>query len=264
MMPLNYTNEETEPSPEENIPLNEKDFIERIDESLANYAHDKLAVKAVTIGTHAGNMVSAYVKPDVGITINGKEMVAATTSILFISSRAIAKISEDKFKYIVNYGPTYILICFLTRNVSVGVILDRNLAELDGIEHFITEIGELALRVSAIIEISDISQSDLFTKIKVEIPDANLIAIITKEGLPIRIQSENLDEARVSAFISAIFGVNALITDEDAEFTTVVGQDQSIIIHRIDNNRLLALSVPSGENSTLMRYVVRIKELINP
>nr|MDO8117774.1 hypothetical protein [Candidatus Sigynarchaeota archaeon] len=239
----------------------EKDFIEKIDELLQKAVKSKLAIKALTVGTHGGNIISSALKPDMGI--NPKEMVAATTSMLFISSKAIVKIADDDFRHVVTFGPKYILICFLTRNVSFGAVLERKLVELDGIESYINELNEVALKISAIIETSDVVEGDVFSKIKVAIPDANVYAIVTKEGLPLKIQAEHIDEARIAAFISAIFNVNTLITSEDAEFTTVFGHDQSIIIHVLDEKRLLAISIESGDTSTIMKYIVKIKELLN-
>nr|MDO8109445.1 hypothetical protein [Candidatus Sigynarchaeota archaeon] len=245
------------------IPEKNKDFIERIEDILQKALREKLAIKALTVGTHGGNIIASCIKPDIK-KFNAKEMVAATTSILFISSKAVTKISDDSLKHVVTYGPSYILTCFLTRNISFGAILERQVVELGGIEAYIDDLNELALKISAIIETSDVEFGDIFSRIKVAIPDATMYAIITKDGLPIKIQSDNVDEARLSAFISAIFNVNNLITGEDAEFTTVIGEEQSTIIHVLDDNRLLAISVPAGGSSSLMKYIVRIKELIKP
>jgi predicted regulator of Ras-like GTPase activity (Roadblock/LC7/MglB family) len=243
------------------IPDSQKDFIERVEDLLDKAIHEKLAIKALSVGTHGGNIIASCIKPDIK-KYNAKEMVAATTSILFISSKAASKIAEDNLKHVITYGPTYILVCFLTRNISFGAILDRQVVELEGIDQYVSDLNELALKISAIIETSDINYGDIFSRIKVAIPDANMYAIVTKDGLPIKIQSDNVDEARLSAFISAIHSVNNLITGEDAEFTTVIGESQSIIIHVLDETRLLAISIPAGISSNLMRYVVRIKELI--
>ncbi len=245
------------------IPESQKDFIERVEELLDEKIKKGLAIKALSVGTHGGNIVASCIKPDIK-KYNAKEMVAATTSILFISSKASSKIAEDNLKHVITYGPTYILACFLTRNISFGAILDRQVVELEGIDQYVLELNELALKISAIIESSDINYGDIFYRIKVAIPDAKMYAIVTKDGLPIKIQSDNIDEARLSAFISAIFNVNNLITGEDAEFTTVIGETQCIIIHVLDEARLLAISIPASGSSNLMRYVVRIKELIKP
>ncbi|HME51893.1 MAG TPA: hypothetical protein VKM55_06730 [Candidatus Lokiarchaeia archaeon] len=244
------------------IPENEKDFIEHIEDLLQKAINDKLALKALTVGTHGGNIIASAIKPDIK-KFNAKEMVAATTSILFISSKATSKISEDTLKYVITYGPSYILVCFLTRNISFGAILERQTVELEGIEPYITDLNELALKLSAIIETSDIDYGDIFSRVKIAIPDARMYAVVTKEGLPIKIQSDSIDEARLAAFMSAIFNINNLVTGENAEFTTVIGEEQSIIIHTLDETRLLAISIPNISNSTdLMKYVVRIKELL--
>ncbi|MFX0098246.1 MAG: hypothetical protein ACFFCS_01610 [Candidatus Hodarchaeota archaeon] len=239
----------------------DKDFIERIEEILQKILDERLAIKGIIVGTHGGTIISSIFRES--FQLNPKEMAAATTSLLFISSKAISKILDDKFKLVTTFSSNYILLCILTRNISFGVILDRKLVELDGIQHYIDEFTETTLRITRIIETSDVSYSDLFTKIQIAIPGASMYAIATKDGLPIKIQSNKLDEARVSAFISAIFNINHLITSEDAEFATVVGDGQSIIIHILDKARILAIGVPSEDNSTLMKYILRIKELIN-
>lgn len=240
------------------------DFIERIEALLEKAMQHRLAVKGITVGTHAGNVIASRFKTGPGPQ-NEKEIVAATTSLLFVSSKAMASISQDTFKRVITFGPTSIIACFLTRNVSFAAILDRKLTELDGIDGHVAELVELALRISAIIETSDVTPEDIFTRIKVSIPDAQTYAVITKDGLPLRIQANDVDEARLSAFISAIYNVNEFITGEHGEFTMVTGSEQSIIIHALDENRLLAIAVPSGDADTtaLMKYVMRIKELLS-
>ncbi|MHA1682094.1 MAG: hypothetical protein ACTSUE_14240 [Promethearchaeota archaeon] len=236
------------------------DFIERIDDMLTKLIDEKLAIKGFTVGSHGGTTITSKFKPD--LEIIPKEMVAATTSLLFISRQAASKILDEDLNLVTTFGANYILLCFLTRNITLGVILARNLVELDGIQQYIDDLKEIALRISAIIETSDIEYGDVFSKIKIAIPDAKIYAITTKEGLPIKIQAETLDEARLAAFISAIFNINDLITHEEPEFTTIVGKGESIIIHSIDKARLLAIAVPTGDNQLLMKYVLRIKSLI--
>lgn len=239
----------------------DKDFIERIEEILHKILEERLAIKGIIVGTHGGTIISSIFRES--FKLNPKEMAAATTSLLFISSKAISKILDDNFKLVTTFSSNYILLCILTRNISFGVILDRKLVELDGIQNYIDEFTETTLRITRIIETSDVSYSDLFTKVQISIPNATMYAIVTKDGLPIKIQSTKLDEARLSAFISAIFNINHLITSEDAEFATIVGAGQSIIIHVLDKARILAIGVPYEDNSTLMKYILRIKELIN-
>ncbi|MHA1371019.1 MAG: hypothetical protein ACTSRA_15060 [Promethearchaeota archaeon] len=240
---------------------NNLDFIEKIDRLFEEIFREpgSIAIKGLIVGSHGGTIITSKFKPDVAL--NAKEIVAATTSMLFISSKAISKILNDKFKLVTSFSQNYILLCILTRNSSFGILFDRKLVELDDFQKRISDMQELALKISAIIETSDLG-GDIFTKIKISIPDAMMYAIITKEGLPIKVQSNLLDEARISAFISAIFTSSKLITQEDAEFTTIIGEKDSIIIHELDKRRLLAIAVPTNNAQTLMRYVLRIKEFV--
>ncbi|MBD3186116.1 hypothetical protein GF325_04750 [Candidatus Bathyarchaeota archaeon] len=244
----------------DDLPFENMDFIERIEALLDGLLEQRLAIKGLTIGSHGGTIIASKFRPELDLT--PKEMVAATTSLLFISRQAILKILDEEIKLVTTFGQDYILLGFLTRNITFGIILERNLIELDGIDQYIDDLKEIALRISAIIETSDVEYGDIFSKIKITIPDASIYAITTREGLPIKIQAETLDEARLAAFISAIFNINDLITHEEPEFTTIVGEEQSIIIHSIDKARLLAIAVPTGDNHQLMKYVLRIKALI--
>ncbi|MHA1792958.1 MAG: hypothetical protein ACTSVI_09970 [Promethearchaeota archaeon] len=246
---------------EDTIIKEEMDFIEHIESLLDKIMDDSLGIRALAVGSHSGTIITSKFR--VMEDIDPKEMVAATASLLFISKQAVGTLLDEELNMVSTFSPTYIFLSYITRNITFGVVLERNLVDLDGIERYIDNLKETALKISAIIEISDIEYGDAFTKIKVAIPDATAYAIITKEGLPLKIQSEKVDDARLAAFISAIFNVNDLITHEEPEFTTLVGEKNSIIIHTLDNTRLLAVAVPTGDNNTLMKYILRIKSLVS-
>ena len=88
-----------------------------------------------------------------------------------------------------------------------------------------------------------------------------MIAIITKDGLPIKVQS-TMPEPILSAISSAIFNLAGILLEQDLEYSIIGGENGSIILHELDQNRLLAIAVPEADEKKLGSYIVRIKTII--
>ena len=59
---------------------------------------------------------------------------------------------------------------------------------------------QFALKISAFVETSELIKEEIFVAIKRAIPSALMIGIITKDGLPIKIQS-TMPEPMISAMM---------------------------------------------------------------
>jgi predicted regulator of Ras-like GTPase activity (Roadblock/LC7/MglB family) len=114
--------------------------------------------------------------------------------------------------------------------------------------------------VTAVIETSDIIKEEIFVAIKRAIPNALVIAIITKDGLPIKIQA-TMAESTISAMISAIYNLSDILIG-GMEFSIIAGENGSIIIHELDESRILCVAVPEADESKLGTYIVKIKAII--
>ena len=139
--------------------------------------------------------------------------------------------------------------------------LNRELAELEGLDTYINLLKKLAIQISAIIETSDLIKEEVFVAIKRAIPNALVIAIITKDGLPIKVQA-TMPEPMLSALSSAIYNLAGVLLGSNLEYSIIGGENGSIIIHELDENRILAIAVPEADERKLGSYIAKIKSII--
>ncbi|MHA1472939.1 MAG: roadblock/LC7 domain-containing protein, partial [Promethearchaeota archaeon] len=102
---------------------------------------------------------------------------------------------------------------------------------------------------------------EIFVAIKRAIPNALAIVIITKDGLPIKVQS-TMPEPTIAAMISAIYNLAGVLLDSGLEFSIIGGDHGSIIIHELDENRILAIAVSEGDEKILRSHIAKIKAII--
>ncbi|MHA1820015.1 MAG: hypothetical protein ACTSVC_06045 [Promethearchaeota archaeon] len=219
---------------------------------------DDLTIKGIVVSTHGGKKIYSYKTEE--SSFNENQLAAATTSLLFISSNLFEKLLNQEVKYTITKGQNLIFLCILTKDITGTVILDRELAELSGISDYKKKMVGLFLKISVIVETSDIVKEDLFVIVKKAIPNAISIAIINKEGLPIKVQSA-LEGPQISAFIYALYQLSNVILNQKAEYTIVSGEYGSIIIQKIDSERILGIAVPESDESNLGKYIAKIQEI---
>ena len=140
--------------------------------------------------------------------------------------------------------------------------LNRELAELEGLlQKYINPLKELALQISAIVETSDVIKEEIFVAVKRAIPNALILAIISKDGLPIKIQS-TMAEPMLSAMSSAIYSLSEVLLEGALEYSIISGENGSIILHELDERRILCVAVPEAAENKLGGYIAKIKKII--
>ena len=123
-------------------------------------------------------------------------------------------------------------------------------------------LKDFALKISAVVETSDFIKEEIFVALKRAIPNTLVLAIITKEGLPIKIQS-TMPEPMLSAMVSAIYSLSTVLIEEGLEFSIIAGLEGSIILHELpDRNRILCIAVPEADEKKIGSYIVKIKKII--
>lgn len=118
------------------------------------------------------------------------------------------------------------------------------------------------MKLSAIIATSDLIKEEIFVAIKRAIPNALVVAIITKDGLPIKVQA-TMPESILSAMTSAIYNLSSVLLEGGLEFSVIGGENGSIIIHELDENRIIAIAVPEADEKKIGSYIARIKTIID-
>jgi predicted regulator of Ras-like GTPase activity (Roadblock/LC7/MglB family) len=234
----------------------EEDLIELINKEIKT----NTGILGISISSHGGSHLASKFKK--ALNLNETEMSAASSSLVFLSSKILQDSLNQQISYNLITGKENIILSILTESIAMISYLNRELAELDGLDSYITELKKFAIQVSAIVETSDLIKEEVFVAIKRAIPNALIIAIITKDGLPIKIQS-TMPEPMLSAMTSAIYNLAGILLGEGLEFSIIGGENGSIIIHELDKNRILAIAVPEADERKLGTYIVKIKSVLS-
>jgi predicted regulator of Ras-like GTPase activity (Roadblock/LC7/MglB family) len=236
-----------------------KELESDISEIIEKELQSSPAILGINVGTPEGTRIASKFKRELKMTTS--EVTAASSSLVFLSSKILKDSLNQKISYNLITGKDKIILSVLNENTTMICYLNRELAELEGLSNYIVKLSKLGLQLSAIIETSDILKEQIFVAIKRAIPNALVIAIITKDGLPIKVQA-TMPEPILSAMTSAIFNLAGVLLEEGLEFSIIGGENGSIIIHELDENRILALAVPEADERKLGSYIAKIKALI--
>ena len=242
-------------SSDENI----KKLNNELSELLEKEINNSKSILGIAISTHGGTYIISKLKKD--ITMTNSEISAASSSLVFISSKILKDSLNQQISYNLITGKKRIILSILTENIALIAYLNREIAELEGLDSYITSLRKFAIQISAFVETSDLIKEEVFVAIKRAIPNALVIAIITKDGLPIKVQA-TMPEPILSAMTSAIFNLAGILLEEGLEFSIIGGENGSIIIHELDESRILAIAVPEADERKLGSYIAKIKSII--
>lgn len=231
------------------------DLSELIDQEL----EDNSAIIGVNVGTHGGTLMAHKFKKVPKLT--EIEIASAASSLLFLSTQMIAGALNQEVSHNIIAGKTTYLLSVLTDSITMIILLNREIAELEGMTQNVETLKNFALKISAIVETSDFIKEEIFVALKRAIPNALVLAIITKEGLPIKIQS-TMPEPMLSAMVSAIYSLSTVLIEEGLEFSIIAGIQGSIILHELEGNRILCIAVPEADEKKIGKYIVKIKKII--
>jgi len=221
--------------------------------------NEKHSILGISVSSHGGTHLASKFKKEIKMTKT--EISAASSSMVFLSSKILHDSLNQKISYNLITGKERIIVSILTENVALMAYLNRELAELEGLDSYINSLKIFAIQISAIIETSDLIKEEIFVAVKRAIPNALVIAIITKDGLPIKIQS-TMPEPILSAMTSAIYNLAGILLEGGLEYSIIGGENGSIIIHELDETRILAIAVPEADERKLGSYIAKIKSLI--
>ncbi|MFX1499668.1 MAG: hypothetical protein ACFFDH_01740 [Promethearchaeota archaeon] len=217
------------------------------------------AIIGINIGTPEGTQITSIFKKEIKMTTG--EVTAANSSLVFLSSKMLRDSLNQEVSYNVITGKDKIILSVLAENITTISYLNRELAELEGLDSYINKLQKLSLQVSAIIETSDILKEEIFKGLKRAIPNTLVLAIITKDGLPIKIQS-TMPEPILSAMVAALYNLSGVLLESHMEYSIIGGENGSVILHDLDENRLLAIAVPESDGRKLGGYIAKIKTII--
>jgi len=233
----------------------EDDIIKLIEKEI----NENSAILGINIGTHGGTFIANSFKQNTILSV--PEISAAASSLLFISSKILNDSLMQEISYNLVTGKKKIILAVMTENITMVSYLNRELAELEGLNQYVSKMKQFALKISAFVETSELIKEEIFVAIKRAIPSALMIGIITKDGLPIKIQSA-MPEPMISAMMSALYNLSDVLLEEDFEYSIIAGNIGSIIIHELEN-RILFIAVPEALESKLGAYIAKIRAIVN-
>ncbi|MHA2036745.1 MAG: hypothetical protein ACW98X_09950 [Promethearchaeota archaeon] len=238
-------------------------IIEELDSDITEIIEKELetssAIMGINIGTPEGSKIASVFKKDLEMSIG--EVTAANSSLVFLSSKMLRDSLNQEVSYNLIIGKEKIVLSILAESITMIIYLDRELAELEGLDSHISRLQKLSLQINAIIETSDILKEEIFKGLKRAIPNTLVLAIITKDGLPIKIQS-TMPEPILSAMVAALYNLSGVLLESGMEYSIIGGENGSVILHDLDENRILALAVPESDERKLGSYIAKIKAII--
>ncbi len=217
------------------------------------------AIMGINIGTPEGTKIASVFKKDLKMTMG--EVTAANSSLVFLSSKMLKDSLNQDVSYNLIMGKEKIVLSILAESITMIIYLDRELAELEGLDSHISRLQKLSLQINAVIETSAILKEEIFKGLKRAIPNTLVLAIITKDGLPIKIQS-TMSEPILSAMVAALYNLSGVLLESGMEYSIIGGENGSVILHDLDENRILALAVPESDERKLGSYIAKIKAII--
>lgn len=235
-------------------------MVSEIEDLIKAFVSETPFIRGITIASLGGKNIYSTFQETFELSQN--ELAASTTSLLFLATNLFEHLLNQQVNYTVTKGEKWILLCILTKAITGSIILDRKLVELAGFNEYKNKILELLLKISAIVETSEVIKEDLFVKIKRAIPNALSIGIINKEGMPIKVQSA-MEGPKLSAFIYAMHQLTNVILRKKAEYTIIGGEFCSFIIHQIDDERILGIAVPENDEQKIGKYIAKLQEIVN-
>jgi predicted regulator of Ras-like GTPase activity (Roadblock/LC7/MglB family) len=238
-------------------------IIEELDSDITEIIEKEIetssAIIGINIGTPEGSKIASVFRKDLDMSIG--EVTAANSSLVFLSSKMLRDSLNQDVSYNLIIGKEKIVLSILAESITMIIYLDRELAELEGIDSHIGRLQKLSLQINAIIETSDIFKEEIFKGLKRAIPNTLVLAIITKDGLPIKVQS-TVPEPILSAMVAALYNLSGVLLESGMEYSIIGGENGSVILHDLDENRILALAVPESDERKLGSYIAKIKAII--
>jgi len=242
---------------------NQDKIVEELQKDVSKIIEEELesssAIMGINIGTPEGTKIASVFKKDLKMTMG--EVTAANSSLVFLSSKMLKDSLNQEVSYNLIIGKEKIVLSILAESITMIVYLDREFADLEGLDSHISRLQKLSLQINAIIETSDILKEEIFKGLKRAIPNTLVLAIITKDGLPIKIQS-TMPEPILSAMVAALYNLSGVLLESGMEYSIIGGENGSVILHDLDESRILALAVPESDERKLGSYIAKIKAII--
>ncbi|MHA1713851.1 MAG: hypothetical protein ACTSW4_07460 [Candidatus Ranarchaeia archaeon] len=212
-----------------------------------------------------GALVTNHEAEPLGFLIRGKgyqqEIInAASAALVSLSKLSFAKMTDDTTQYIMGYTDKTIYITVVSEGDTIlTTLLDQYQMGSTKLDRYFGTLSKTAQRVEGVISASKYAKRSLIGLVKKEIPEATGIAVVSREGVPIAVDTK-LDSALISGLISAFFTSGRSFAKE-LRVSIIIGKhENSLILYSIDDSRILAVIVPKGCGSYI--YIPKIRRIV--
>lgn len=240
----------------------ESHLLAEIEEIINTTMEKHGAIKGISIGTAVATNIFTKLRSGLE-NYSEVELVAAATSFQYIAKNLFEIIVKNKLNSTYVTVENDILLLIIVKDISASIILDRKLAELEGIKVYQKELQDLVVKIAAVVETSDLINEDPFARIKRAVPSAFMVGIISKEGMPIKIEGANMQDALVSSMIAAISNLTNVILKKPMDYSVLQGINGNILVVQFDESRVLTVAVPGDESEKIGLYLAKIAEIIH-
>ncbi len=241
---------------------NDEELIKSISKIIDEAMEENIAIQGFSIGTDIATNIYTKFKP-VLANFNENELIASATSFQYISKNLFTHVAKNDLTSTYLTVNDHVILFGIVKEVSAAVILNRKSAELEGIDKYQAVLSTLLLKIAAFVETSEYITEDPMVKIMRAVPSANYLAIISKEGLPIKVIGEkSVQGPLVGSQVSALSNLTQVMMKSSMDYAILQGKGANIMIVQFDSERILAISIPEHEKSNIGQYLARIKEII--
>lgn len=219
------------------------------------------AIKGISIGTDIATNI--FTKLDKNLdNFSGVQLIASATSFQGIASNLYNQMGKNQLKSTYVTVDNFVLVIHIVKEVSGAAILDRKLAELEGVEKIQKNLKKMIMKIATFVETSDFIKDDLFVKITQALPSALSLILVTKEGMPIKSIGKHISELMVSSMVAALSNITHVMLKSSMDYTIIEGDGSIIIIIQLDIERILAVSFPEQEKANIGHHLALIKVII--
>ncbi len=183
-------------------------------------------------------------------------LTAASAASVSLSKISFSQFAKDDTRYIIDYTESFIYVTIVDNELIMNVMLNRSGVEAR-LEEQLSSLQQFLVKIKPKLPHPTESQPNLIEKVRSIIPEAQVIAIVSHDGLPISVESK-FDSALLSGLISAFFTSGTGLAD-DISASIIIGKDEnSLILYALDNVRILAILIPKG--IAAIKYLQKIRE----
>jgi predicted regulator of Ras-like GTPase activity (Roadblock/LC7/MglB family) len=243
------------------VETNEMELMEQIENIIDETMESFVAIKGISIGSSNATNIFTKLKPELK-DFSEIELVASSTSFQFIARNLYSYVIDNNLESTYVTVNNYVLLLLIVKEVAAAIILDRALAELESIKQHTEKIKQAIQKIAVFIETSEYLKEDPMVAIKRAIPTAKMIAIVSKEGMPIKIEGNEVHEAMMGSMISALANLTGVILKKPMDYCVMQGKSGHLMVVQFDSERILAISLPPNEETKIGEYLARIKEII--